>query len=380
MRKFPFLILSLIFLHCLSSCNKATEKSVASLIKNAPFSEAKPFNSSEIVINQKYVLLSTHEDALFKRVDKLIAKKDLFYLFDHLSESGVLIFDQEGKFIRKVGEIGEGPQQLKGITDFQVTDEGEIQILDKLSKSIVIYSSEGIWKEKIAIPINSGGFAQLGDKWFLAINFDNQNESLGQNHVLGVFESTMELHSLFFRYAEGATNSNVYYHAGILGTDGKSLNYHRPPNDTISIFSTEGKLKNHLVIDFGEKQLPNEVVNDFQTIERYKSQEASFQYLQTPALLAGNRLFGLISSTKNEIWTFMYSLDSEELYTDKINLSQLHFKDMIIPSAFRRDNVVISLIDPFSFRMDAKPESYPQEVRNHLENEGHVLLLHFLNP
>jgi hypothetical protein len=380
MKKLYILFSLSFFIYVFSACDSAEEIKEDSIITVTPFAEAKPFNISDIVSDQKYVLQSTQEDALFKSVDKLIAKNDLFYLFDHLSESGVLIFDQEGKFIRKVGEVGEGPQQIKGISDFQITDEGEIQILDKLSKSIFIYSAEGIWKEKIAIPINSGGFAQIREKWFLAINFDNQNESLVQNHVLGVFESNMDLENLFFRYAKGASNSNVYYHAGILGTDDESLIYHRPPNDTISIFTKLGKLKNRLVIDFGDKQLPSEVVHDFQAIDRYKAQEVSFQYLQTPTLLAGNRLFGLISSTKKEIWTFMYSLELEELYTDKINLSQLHFKDMIIPSAFRSDNVVISLIDPFSFGMDAKPESYPQEVRNHLENEGYVLLLNYLKP
>jgi hypothetical protein len=380
MRKLYILSLLSFFSYVFIACDSDEEIKEDSIITVTSFAEAKPLNISDLVSEQKYVLLSTQEDALFKRVDKMIAKNDRFYLFDHLSESGVLIFDQEGKFIRKVGEVGEGPQQIKGISDFQITDKGEIQILDKIGKSIDIYSAEGLWKEKIAIPINSGGFAQFGEKWFLAINFDNQNESLVQNHVLGVFESNMDLDSLFFRYAKGASNSNVYYNSGVVSTDEESLIYHRPPNDTMSIFSKEGRLKNRLVIDFGEKQLPTEVVNDFQAIDRYKAQEASFQYLQSPTLLAGNRLFGLTSSTKNEIWNFMYSLDSEVLYTDKINLSQLHFKDMIIPSAFRSDNVVISLIEPSSFGIDAKPESYPQEVRNHLENEGYVLLLHYLKP
>lgn len=380
MRKFSLFTLSLLFFICLLSCDPTTEKVQTSILISTPFSEAKPFNLSEIVADQKFVLLSTEEEALFKRVDKLIAKNDFFYLFDHLSQSGVLVFDQEGKFVRKVGEIGEGPQQLKGISDFQVTDEGEIQILDQLNKSIVIYSAEGIWKEKIGIPINSGGFAQLGDKWFLAINFDNQYENLVQNHVLGVFESNLELDSLFFRYEEGASNSNVYYHAGVLGTDGESLIYHRPPNDTVSIFSKEGSLKNRLVIDFGEKQLPSEVVNDFQAIDRYKHQETSFQYLQTPSLFTGNRLFGMISSTKNEIWTYMFRVNSGELYTHKVDLSKLHFKNLLLPTAVMGDNTVISLIDPTSFRIDADPDAYPQEVRDHLKNEGHVLLIHQLKP
>jgi len=380
MKDINILILFFLLFTILSGCSKPDEKTETSHLTTIPFSDSKPFEISDLVEEQKFILLSTDEKALFNRVDKLIAKNEHFYLFDHLSESGVLMFDMEGNFIRKIGEFGQGPQELKGITDFQVANNGDIQLLDKLNKAIIIYSPEGDWKRKITIPINSGGFAQFGKKWFLAVNFDHQSENLVNNQVLGVFDNKMDLDSLYFHYPTEAVSANVYYHAGVLSTTKNALIFHRPPNDTISILSEDGELKNRLIIDFGKNRLPNEVVYDFQTINIYKKQDASFQYLNTPALLVGGQFFGTIVSTKNDFWIYVYNIDSKELHTSKVNLSQLHLKDLILPTANMNDQAIVTLIDPVTFRQDSNPKSYPEHVRNHLKNEGSVLLLHYLKP
>ncbi|REG94509.1 6-bladed beta-propeller [Algoriphagus antarcticus] len=380
MRKSALSILPVLVFNFLTGCNEPAENIETSIITTIPFAEAKEFKLSDFVEEQKYILLSTDEDALFKRVDKLIAKNEHFYLFDHLANSGVLVFDKDGNFVQKIGDFGDGPKQLKGITDFQVGDNGEIQLLDKRNKSITIYSPEGILREQIAIQVNSGGFAQLGDKWFLAINFDHQNENLVSNQILGVFDATMELDSLYFHYAEEAFNVNLYYHAGLLSTAENKLIYHRPPNDTISIFSKDGQLANRLIIDFAENRLPEEAVNDFNIVDSYRAQDASFRYLQTPALLAGDYIVGIILSTKQEFWTYAYKISSNELYSSKVDLSQLHLKDMMLAGAYRDDKVVVSMIDPVTFSQDSKPDAYPEHVRTHLENEGSVLLLHYLKP
>ena len=374
----PFLALvtSTIF----SGCTKTEEKDSTSIISSIPFSEAKEFQLSDFVADQKYILLSTDNEALFKRVDKVIAKNGQYYFFDHLSRSGVLVFDAEGNFLREIGEYGEGPQQLKGISDIQVGENGDLSVLDNLNKSIVIYSPDGSWKEKVELPFMAGGFAKLDEKWALAINFDHQMNEWSEHPILGIYDDSMELDSLYFRYADGAFNSNIYYHAGIISTSENSFLYHRPPNDTINVFSSSGELKDRLVIDFGDKKLPAEVVNDFQTFNDYRARDASFNYIQTPALLVGNYIFGMIISTKNEIWTYVLKLDSKELFANKVNLAELKLKELIFPTANLNDEVVVSLIDPVTFSQETNPDAYPEHVREHLENEGSVLLLHYLKP
>jgi hypothetical protein len=380
MKNCPLYYSTMSMLIVLAACTPNDQESAVSVITTIPFAEAKEFSISDFVDKQSYVLLSTEDAALFKRADKLVAKNNKYYLFDHLSNSGVLVFDQDGNFIQKIGEFGDGPQQLKDISDFQVTDLGDVLLLDKLNKAIIVYSPAGVWKEKKDLPVNVGAFAQAGNKWFLAINYDNQNENLEGNPVFGVFDSKIEMDSLYFQYAEGAVSANVYYHAGLISSSANNLIYHRPPNDTISVFSDMGELKNRIVIDFGANRLPEEVVNDFQGLSAYNDQSNTLNYLHSPAQLVGNLIIGTVASTKNEIWTYVYKLETKELYTHQIDLTQLHLKNLLLASASMDKNVLVSMIDPLTFSQDADQDAYPEDVRAHLENEGTVLLLHRLTP
>lgn len=378
MRNFNTHIFSILFFSALSSCSEVNEEIESSHDFVIPFDLAKPLVLEDFVSAQSYVLLSTETEALYSQADKLIARHGKFYLFDHLGNSGVLVFDGAGNFLQKIGEFGEGPTQLRSITDFQVSENDEIQVLDKQLGSIITYSAEGVWKDKMEIPFNIGDFLHWNDKWFFALDRFSQNEEQFSDHKLAVLEANMETDSLYFHYATDSENANIYYHAGLLSTADNHLIYHRPPDDTIRVFDRKGTLSNTVVIDFAENTLPLAAVNDFLKMQEYKQQEVDFRYLQTPALMVSNKLLGLISSSKNQIWTYIIDLNSRSLYTQKINLSQLHVKDIIIPSATMGDTAIVSMIDPMTFSQDAFPGKYPAHVAAHLENEGTVLLINQL--
>ncbi|WP_297337713.1 6-bladed beta-propeller [Algoriphagus sp.] len=368
----PFLFLSLF------ACNNSLDKGAQSALRTIPFRQAQAMVHAELVENQEFVLLSTAENALFSRVDKLLASNDRFYLFDHLDDAGVLVFDREGNFIQSIGEFGEGPNQLKTIDDFQVLENGDVLILDKIQKRIITYNSTGKFKAATSIPVNSGGFVKQEDTWFLAINFDHQNPDLIHNQKIGVFNSTFDPDSLYFHYPSNVPNANVYYHAGILSQSQTSVVYHRPPNDTIAIFSSTGKLANQLVIDFETNRLPAEVVFDFQLLDDFQPQDQVFRYLLTPVLPVSDYLFGMISGTDRTFWTFALHSKSMSLLVHKIDFDDFHLPKLILPSANLDNKAIVSLIDPVTFRQDSNPEAYPKEVQNHLKKEGTVLLLQFL--
>jgi hypothetical protein len=373
-------LISVFLFFSLLSCQRTAElSSNPSTITIIPFENAKTMFHSDIVERQEFILLSTAQNALFSRIDKLLAMNDRFYLFDHLSNAGVLVFDRAGNFIRSIGEIGEGPQQLKYIDDFQVLANGDVLILDKIQKQIITYDSTGQFKEKELIPINSGGFVKKEENWFLSINFDHQNPDLVSNEKFGVFNENFEPDSLYFNYPADTRNANVYYNAGIVSLSQGSIVYHRPPNDTLTIFNEEGKLITRILIDFGSNRLPDEVVFDFQKMEEFQQKEQAFRYLQTPVLPINDNLFGLISSTDRAFWTFVINQQDKELYIQEIDFNDFHLRELIIPSANLENRAIVSIIDPLTFRQDSKPEAYPLDVQNHLKNEGTVLLLQFLN-
>lgn len=370
-----------IYLICLliggASCQGPKNQGDLSNIIVYPFDEAVPLDIKEFVEKQRYVLLSIEEEALFKRVDKLLAINDQFYLFDHINNSGVLVFDAQGTFIRKIGDFGEGPYQLNGIEDFQVRKNGEVLVLDALDNKIIVYSPEGNWVETISIPVNAGGFIETETGWLFAINNDNQNDTIANYPKVGSFDTSFTLDSLYFGYTAIGRNTRVYYHAGLL-SQASGIVYNRPPDDTVRLFSSAGKLEQQILIDFGDKKLPEHVVNDITRADELKEKGLNHQYLRLPVKITNNLILGVIVSTKNDFWTFAINLKTDKLHVDKIDFSDVHFPSLILPTAITPTGEVVTLIEPISFVSDTQPENYPEEVINHFENEGSVLLLHKL--
>lgn len=371
-----------IYLICLliggASCQGPKNQPELSNVTVYSFDEALPLDTKDFVKKKRYVLLSIEEEALFKRVDKLLAVNNHFYLFDHINNSGVLVFDAQGNFIRKIGDFGEGPNQINGIKDFQVRPDGEVLVLDALQNKIIVYSPEGNWVENISIPVNAGGFIETETGWLIAINKDNQNDAIANYPKVGNFDTAFKLDSLYFGYAATGENANVYYHAGLLSHSSGYIGYNRPPDDTIRLFSNAGKLEQQILIDFGDKKLPEHVVNDLMLDDELKKNGLDYRYLQVPVAIVNNIVFGLIVSTNNDNWTFAINLTNKQLHANKIDFSNLHIGSLMLPTAVTRSEELVNLIEPISFEYDTQPENYPEEVISHLENEGSVLLLHKL--
>ena len=83
------------------------------------------------------VLDDSNPDALFKGIDKMLYIDGRFYILDCMGTSSVLVFDDNGNFLFKVGDFGQGPGEYNSITDFDVNN-GYIYILD--SKKRMIFS------------------------------------------------------------------------------------------------------------------------------------------------------------------------------------------------------------------------------------------------
>ncbi len=374
----------LCYLICLliwgTSCQGPKNQSDLSHLTIYSFDEAAPLDAKDFVEKQRYVLLSVEEEALFKRVDKLLAINDQFYLFDHINNSGVLVFDAQGNFIRKIGDFGEGPYQLNGIEDFQVRPNGEVLVLDAIENKIIVYTPEGNWVDTISIPVNAGGFIETETGWLIAINKDNQNDAIANYPKVGNFDTSFTLDSLYFGYAATGENANVYYHAGLLSHSSGFIGYNRPPDDTIRLFSSTGKLEQQILIDFGDKKLPDHVVNDLMLDDELKKNGLDYRYLQLPVTIANNMVFGLIVSTNNDSWTFAINLTTKKLHANKIDFSNLHIGSLFLPTAVTSSEELVTLIEPILFEYESHPGNYPEEVISHFENEGSVLLLHKLKP
>ena len=86
----------------------------------------------------KYIPLETTDESLVGSVDKIMYHGGLFYLFDR-TQLRVLMFDEEGRHVRTLFRIGQGPGEYTAPGDMDVDGDGNLYIADWNTQSIIRY-------------------------------------------------------------------------------------------------------------------------------------------------------------------------------------------------------------------------------------------------
>lgn len=100
-------------------------------------------NLSEIVDSIRYVPLETTDLSIFGSVDKLIVTdKGEYLIADKEITSALYLFDADGRFLKKIGNKGEGPEEYIGLEDVTYYNRN-IFIWDSKGRKILKYTMEG---------------------------------------------------------------------------------------------------------------------------------------------------------------------------------------------------------------------------------------------
>ncbi|RUA32157.1 MAG: hypothetical protein DSY77_12100, partial [Bacteroidetes bacterium] len=118
---------------------------------------------------EKYVALEVIKEAYFADIDKLIIHKDIIYIMDALVKKKVFAFDINGDFIRSYGAIGDAPGEYQKLTDFEVVENGDVQILDRQQKKIHIYNEMGDFKISKSTDFRAEAFKILDDGYLFSL-------------------------------------------------------------------------------------------------------------------------------------------------------------------------------------------------------------------
>ncbi len=65
------------------------------------------------------------------------------FLFGEMRPGSVVVFDKEGKYLRRFGESGGGPKQISRPTGITVDKEGRIYVLSTIRDMVIVYDREG---------------------------------------------------------------------------------------------------------------------------------------------------------------------------------------------------------------------------------------------
>ena len=100
----------------------------------------KVFYISNYFKNVRAIALENNKNALIGRINKLIVFDEYLFILDSSISKGLFVFNKEGVFIRKIGNVGGGPGEYINISDFTIdADKKEIYLLDSRTQKINIY-------------------------------------------------------------------------------------------------------------------------------------------------------------------------------------------------------------------------------------------------
>ena len=230
------------------------------------------------------------DDYMFSGFDKVICKNNNIYILDQLNRK-IVIFNHAGNPIMSFSRRGRGPEEYLQITDFDVSEDGSILILDGQKDILIKYDKEGRFVNATPLLWQVNALKYLrGDRILLNIApWDKTRDSKGSLIVAN--SDIKELYRL--KLDNSNKDSNYALPAQIFNECGKDVLYHEPIDDLIYEITADGQLSKAYHVDLGIKAVPENLRND---IERHREEIRSYQTLVKAVYLDSALFIGSLLS------------------------------------------------------------------------------------
>ncbi|MDR2424184.1 MAG: 6-bladed beta-propeller, partial [Prevotellaceae bacterium] len=160
------------------SCNNEAVQihSDASYIVNIDSAEDRGvFYLSSIVKSVRPILLEEPDYALIGDIYQMDIVDNHIFILDALVAKKMFMYDMNGKFLRQIGAMGEGPDEYRALADFCVdTERKEIYLLDRYKKLLKFNIRDGKHLETVNLP--------HGDFWYDELAYVDNSLYMDINH------------------------------------------------------------------------------------------------------------------------------------------------------------------------------------------------------
>ncbi len=125
-----FSIISIVGILLSASCSKPKIYAGDVLLTDAD----KSSSIAEVYTVEEWIHLENDVDCAIKNTIRIIETGGLIYILEQGFHDQVLVFDSNGKFVKKIGVVGQGPGEYSGPIDFAVdSSDGSVTILTEPS-------------------------------------------------------------------------------------------------------------------------------------------------------------------------------------------------------------------------------------------------------
>ena len=224
---------------------------------------------SELCSYVKYIILEDQRESMLSDIIDIRISKEYIFI---LATNGVFQFDNNGKFIRKVGRKGNGPGEYYEIKSFDINENQRKICMFDLLKGIFVYNFEGEYGHTIKR-------TYIPDYWtFRIINEKTYAFSYSTTkfhsypYKLGILNFNGDILKVHDNYAIKEINSggserwsdldNYFYKLR------DTLYYKGKYNDTVFYINPVNfTLKPHIWLNLGKYKLPTEKTPEYTNFE-----------------------------------------------------------------------------------------------------------------
>jgi len=150
---FPVLLLYLSLIALTSCSAKKSDKDLRNIDIAGALGKGRIIPLSEIAKDIRYIPLETNDSSLVGKIYSLVYENGLIYVVQ--SSGTISIFDENGKFVRKIDRQGNGPQEYLGIPPLDMLEidknNGNLIVLS-LDSKIYEYTKIGAFVRRVQPP------------------------------------------------------------------------------------------------------------------------------------------------------------------------------------------------------------------------------------
>ncbi|MEN6456629.1 MAG: 6-bladed beta-propeller [Prolixibacteraceae bacterium] len=221
--KFTSLILAFIFISC--GRNETRENTEGNIKIN--FKENKLIYE-DIFENTLFIPLETNTSCLITKIDQMRLFDNKIFILD-FNLNSLLVFNMDGKFLNKIGNVGRGPGEYIRPRYFYINNEGTVKLFDAPMKKLISFDTEGRYIKEIKLNRYLTGIGETrSEYWGYCADKKNDRINSEQQKKLKFFifdsEGKEKKHILGNKNIDNVNLSNTY----ILNDLGESVSFVEP--------------------------------------------------------------------------------------------------------------------------------------------------------
>lgn len=344
-------------------------------------SKTREIALDEIIKKNTYIKLETTDSNFIGIISKIIFTPENIIIGDNHIANSVYMFDLKGRFIKKIGNKGNGPGEFSTFDHIILTeDKKSIAIIDGNKSKIIFYDLNGNFINSKSLPYRSEIAEYLDKDHFVFSNTPGiYDGSTNMNNTLLISDKSGKIINSHFP-TTFTNNFNLVAHGDRLKKIKNNIYYNPNLSDTIFQISKKD-IKSKYVINVEKLNKPGLENPDMATYIDFIKTKSSFN--------------GAYVEVDNFLFLGMFPNGASPIIYDKKNRSTIktsklsenilfHFwgEDEIISSY--KDSILVTSINPekilkiYNQKTDDEKHELQDLIQNLNEESNPVIFLYTL--